>query len=274
MRYRTIAIPALLSVSMVACADVTGPESDAGTGLNSLFIGHSFFRPIAEGMPWHAVEAGIVGHEQEVVFAGGENGAPLALWNDAGKRLQIQAVLDRGDVELFGMTYAATYPTTEGYERWIEYALQRNPDTRFFIGLPWSDFPEAVDAVTFADTWLAFHEGPWHALVESVRALFPGVDIFCIPYGRSALELRNLFEAGDIADISTLTGAADQALFTDPKGHAGEILKALARLVWLEAIYGVDLNTYDYDPGYSVDLRAIAQQIADEHDPRFDSAVR
>ncbi|MDE3012685.1 MAG: hypothetical protein OXU33_01245 [Gemmatimonadota bacterium] len=274
MRNRFGSVLVVIASVMTGCAEVTAPESEASQGFNSLFIGHSFFRPIADGLPFHAGQAGIVEHEQAVVFAGGANGAPLALWNNAAKRAEIQAVLDQGDVELFGMTYARTYPTTEGYERWIGYALQRNPDTRFFIGLPWSDFPAEVDGSTYAQSWLEAHEGWWHDFVESIRALFPGVEIFCIPYGRSALELRNLLDAGALPDIETLTGSADEAIFTDAKGHAGGILKELARLVWLEAIYGVDLRTYEYDPGYTTDLKLIAQDIAVGHDPYFGRASR
>ncbi|MGB1840807.1 MAG: hypothetical protein ACPHWZ_06870 [Longimicrobiales bacterium] len=274
MRNRVCVALLLIAPTISGCAEVNAPEFETSEGLNALFMGHSFFRPIAEGLPFHAGQAGIDGHEQVGVFAGGANGAPLALWNNAAKRAEIQAVLDGGDVELFGMTYEPTYPTTEGYERWIEYALQRNPDTRFFIGLPWGDYPAEVDGPTYAQRWLEAHEGPWHDFVESIRALFPGVDIFCIPYGRSALELRDLLDAEALPDVDALTGPADQAIFTDTKGHGGNILKDLARLVWLEAIYGIDLAGYEYDPGYTVDLKDIAQRIMDEHDPRFDSTVR
>ena len=244
------------------------------TGFDSLFIGHSFFRPFAEGMPSHAATAGLVNHTQSGVFAGGGNGAPQALWENATKRNQIQAVLDTGNVELFGMTYHTDYPTTEGYENWIDYALAQNPDTRFFVGLPWLPQPASMDAATYASTWHAAHEGGWHAFIDQLRALYPGVDIFCIPYGQSAVELRNLFAAGNLSDVSVLTGAANDAIFTDALGHPGHILRDTGRLVWLNAIYSVDLNTYAHDPGYNADLKAIAQAVMDAHDPAYDAAYR
>ncbi|MEO2169659.1 MAG: hypothetical protein ABGY42_16375 [bacterium] len=236
------------------------------TGFNSLFIGHSFFRPFADGMPFHTAQAGIVDHTQTVVFSGGASGAPQALWENASKRAEIQAVLDGGDIELFGMTYHGAYPTTEGYENWFDYALAQNPDTRFFIGLPWADFPENDDAATYASFWLSAHATAWHDFIGSLRELYPHVEIFCIPYGQSALELRNLFVAGNLPDVSVLTGNSSEAIFTDTKGHAGQILKDLGRLVWLRAIYDVDLMTYAWDPGYITDLKGIAQAIMDEHD--------
>ena len=96
--------------------------SSAETGYNSLFIGHSFFRPFAEGLPFHATQAGITGHQQTVVFSGGCSGAPQALWEDDEKSQEIKQVLDGSDIDLFGMTYCGDYNTTEGYENWINYA--------------------------------------------------------------------------------------------------------------------------------------------------------
>lgn len=244
------------------------------TGFTSLFMGHSFFRPFADGMPFHAAEAGFVDHTQSKVIAGGVNGTPLALWENDSKRDEIQAILDGGDVDLFGMVFDPTIPATAAYENWFDYALSKNPDTRFFLALPWRDFPESYDAEEFATPWLLFHSTEWHAFIDSLRALYPGVDIYCLPYGQSALELRNLFEAGNLPDVNFLTGDTDDAIFVDTKGHPGGILRDLGRLVWLNAIYGIDLSTYAHDPGYNADLKGIAQAIMDSHDPAYDAPYR
>ena len=255
-----------LSAYKVA-ADVPNP------GFNSLFIGHSFFRPFADGMPNYVAAAGIAGHTQTVVFAGGANGAPEALWNNATKRATIQAVLNTGNVELFGMTYEGTYPTTVGYQNWINYALAKNPNTRFFVALPWLDFPANYDAATYANIWLTFHATTWHDFIDSLRALYPGVDIFAIPYGQSAVELRNLLAADNLPGVPNLTGDAGDSIYVDAKGHPGDILRDLGRLVWLNAIYDVDLSTYTYGPTYgTTDLKAIAKSIMDAHDPEYDAA--
>ncbi|MFP8873100.1 MAG: hypothetical protein VCB42_00900, partial [Myxococcota bacterium] len=47
------------------------------------------------------------------------------------------------------------------------------------------------------------------------------------------------------------------------------ILVDLGQLVWLNAIYDVDLTTYAYDPGYIADLKGIAQSIMDAHDAAY-----
>jgi hypothetical protein len=241
-------------------------------GYNMMMMGHSFFRPMAEQMPFHAVRSGVAGHTQTVEFSGGASGAPLALWNDAGHRANVQAVLDTGTVELFGMTYEPTSPTTEGYELWFDYALSKNPDTKFFIGLPWADFPSSyADAATYANFWQSSHDGSWHDFIDVLRGLYPDVEIYCIPYGQAALELRTLLEAGNLPDISVLTGVAGDGLFRDNKGHGHEeeILYDTAELVWLNAIYGVELDEYAYDPDYITDIKAIAKSIMDGHDPAY-----
>ena len=260
-------------------------------GLKMMLMGHSFFRPIAEQVRYHAVRAGVDGHSQTVEFSGGTSGAPLALWNDAGHRANVQAVLDSGDVAVFGMTCCDFERTLEGdpvlnpdgeptlllegYQLWFDYALAQNPDTEFFIGMPWIDFPtDYADAASYADLWHRFYNTIVLHAVDDLRAQYPGVTIYAIPYGMAALELRALFEAGELPDVSNLQGSSDSSLFTDYKGHGGQIIKDLAELIWMDAIYGVDLDKYAYDSGYQTDLKAIARSIMDAHDPKYNGPNR
>ncbi|MEZ5567912.1 MAG: thrombospondin type 3 repeat-containing protein [Halioglobus sp.] len=241
-------------------------------GFNSLFIGHSFFKPFADGMPDYAGAAGIAGHSQSIVFSGGASGAPQALWENASKRAAIQTVLLGGDVELFVMTYHPNYPTTEGYENWINYALAQNPNTRFALALPWLTNPGSFPSADYANGWNLFHATAWHDLVDELRALYPGVEIYCIPYGQSAGELRLLFDANNLPDVQNLSGSAATSIYSDSFGHPGHILRDLGRLVWLNAIYDVDLSTYSYGPSYITDLNGLAQSIMAGHDPAYDAA--
>ncbi len=249
------------------------PEFES-TGFRSLFIGHSFFRPFAEGMPFHAAEAGIPNHSQSIVFSGGSSGAPEALWNNASKRTQIQAILDEGDIELFVMTYHPDYPGLRGYRLWMDYALAQNPDTRFAVALPWEPFPEQTDAATYESNWHAFLTGTLQPAISLLRNQYPGTEIFCIPYGQSAVELRSLLAAGELPDVDVMLANPGEAIYRDALGHADDILIDLGRLVWLRSIYGIDLTAFDHDPGYVTDLKAIAQTITDEHDPVFDAPYR
>jgi hypothetical protein len=278
--------PCVLSTALFAGSDILTSILDnpnevfyleprfQSTGFESLFIGHSFFKPFAKGLPDHAAQAGIMNHSQSIVFSGGSSGAPEALWNNASKRDDIQGILNGGDIELFGMTYHTNYPSLTGYKNWIDYALAQNPDTRFAIGLPWTPYPSQVSAATYARDWHEFHTDTIHAGITQLRSLYPGTDIFCVPYGQSAAELRHLFADGTLDDVDVLQGEADNAIYTDDLGHAGDILVDLGRLVWLNAFYDVDLTTYAHNPGYNADLKAIAQDIMDGHDPVFDAPYR
>lgn len=241
------------------------------TGLNSLLMGHSFFDPYSRRLPGHALGAGFDDHTQSRFFSGGDSGAPQALWENASKRTAIQAVLDGGDIDLFGMTYHPQYPTIEGYRNWVNYALQKNPDTRFFIGMPWAPVPGSTSSEDYENFWHQYHPAVAHAFIDTLRAENPGVDFYCIPYGQSAVELRSLFSAGNLPDVNTLVSSSGEGIFRDNFGHADPILVALGELVWLRAIYGVDLSTYAYDPGYDTDLKAIAQSIMDDHDPAYNA---
>ena len=260
-------------VAVTALLTLGSSRATAQTGYDSLFIGHSFFRPVAEQMPFHAALVGLVDHTQFVVFSGGASGSPQALWENAAKRAEIQAILGSGNVELFGMTYAPEYPTTEGYENWINYALEQNSETRFFIGLPWADFPGNYDAQSYGAALLQAHEAQWHPFIDQLKMLYPDNEVFCIPYGLGAAALRQLFEAGNLPDVDHLTHATEDSIFNDAKGHADDILIDQAALIWLNAIYDVDLNTYAWDPGYVTDIKAIAQQIADAHEAGFSGPV-
>ncbi|MEC8069709.1 MAG: S-layer homology domain-containing protein, partial [Actinomycetota bacterium] len=106
--------PVTVDASSPACG---GPSP--GGGFDSLFIGHSFFRPMAEEMAVLAPLAGFDAHTQEVVFSGGATGSPEGLWLQDTKRANIQAELDEGDIDLFGMTYHPDYPSLTGYVNWI-----------------------------------------------------------------------------------------------------------------------------------------------------------
>jgi len=240
-------------------------------GMNSLLIGHSFFRPYAELMPNYVGAASISGHSQVVVFSGGATGTPEALWNNSSKKNSITGVLDGGDVELFGMTYHPDYPTTTGYVNWINYALDKNPSTRFFIALPWIPQPSNYTDAVYSAIWEAYKPN-WHTFIDELRVLFPNTDIFCIPYGQSSVELREHFTAGDLPEVTAMQGAKATSIFTDNLGHPGTVLIDQGILVWLTAIYNVDLTNYSYGPTYNLDLNSVATGIMDEHDTDYNAA--
>lgn len=261
--------PVTVDASSPACG---GPSP--GDGFDSLFIGHSFFRPMAEEMAVLAPLAGFDAHTQEVVFSGGATGSPEGLWLQNTKRATIQAELDEGDIDLFGMTYHPNYPSLTGYVNWIDYALAANPDTIVFVAIPWITNPVNYTAASYAAALDVGYPAVVHPLIDSLRAEYPDTTIFAIPYGLSAGELYTRYADGELDDVTELVGSNGSGVFRDGFGHADHILEDLASLVWLQAIYGVDLAAFDAGYDWTVDLNTIASSILAEHDPAYDAPWR
>ena len=248
-------------------------QGGSSSAPEELFIGHSFFKPFAKNRESLQQAAGVEARTDEVVFNGGENGAPQALWENDQKRKEIQGYLDGGNVNLFAMTYEGTYPTDEGYINWIEYARSNNPDTTFVLALPWPDYPEEYEtAEEYETTWHAGHDGDWTDLVNSLRAAYPDNTFISLPYGQSALELRTLLEQDQLPDVDVMISNVedgetdnDIGIFVDEKGHADEILVDLGTLVWGKVIYDIDPDPSYVQGVYQTDIAQIASDIVDEH---------
>ena len=261
--------PVTVDASSPACG---GPSP--GGGFDSLFIGHSFFRPMAKEMAVLAPLAGFDAHTQEVVFSGGATGSPEGLWLQDTKRATIQAELDEGDIDLFGMTYHPDYPSLTGYVNWIDYALAANPDTIVFVAIPWITNPVNYTAASYAAALDVGYPAVAYPLIDSLRDEYPDTTIFAIPYGLSAGELYTRYADGELDDVTELVGSNGSGVFRDGFGHADHILEDLASLIWLQAIYGVDLAAFDAGYDWTVDLNTIASSILAEHDSAYDAPWR
>lgn len=263
-----VSIAETLSAQQSAVEAACEAPPAEGDGLNTLYIGHSFGRVFASIMPDWARAAGVANHRQQIVMRGGANGAPLALWNDPAAKAEAQAILEGGDIELLVMICCSTTfledGTDPGIRAWMDYALARNPNTQFALALPWPDFPESyASAAEYAERWYAGRDA-WYALIDQLRADYPGVTIFSILHGRAALELRALFEAGELSDVDSMTSRRGDAIFTDEKGHSNQILRDLGVLVWVGSIYGVDVTGHPLVEAYETDIAGMAQTIVDE----------
>ena len=259
----TSAVPTAVLNAATGGGTVTGP----GLGLTSVFMGHSFFQPPASRLEGLASTAQLIGHTQTIVFSGGSSGSPQGLWNDESDRAQIQALLSTGNVELLGMTYHPDYPTLDGYRLWFDEALKYNPQTAFFIGMPWLLEPESMTSDQYALMWQQAYDRIITELVDGLRLEYPTTTIFAIPYGRAAAVLYQLFDQGQLAGVSNLVGDTQVSLFGDSMGHAGKAINELAGLVWLRSIYCVDLTKYSFRSDYSLDLRPYANAIVDQQNP-------
>jgi hypothetical protein len=281
-----------LMLVFLACSKDDNPLEESEPieteGYNMLLIGNSFFRPYAEKLDIMAVDAGFENHTSTTVFRGGENGRPINFWNDSTstEHQQIKSVLDAGNIKYFGMTFGHdSINRIEGHRAWIDYALQNNPDVTIFISLSPFDFPNG-DPNGTRPNWNTFaiengfnsiqefydyyiNEIIHNEIVDELRIEFPSTNIFTIPTGLATFELAQMNIDGLLLDDIDMFGARETSIFTDPKGHQGDIVRVTGGLIWLNSIYHVDLNTNTYETGFNTYLHEIAKQITDNHDSNY-----
>ena len=245
-------------------------------GKKVLYIGHSFGRPFARELPSFVEMAGIDNHVQEIVFRGGPNGSPQSLWEDPKVRQEIQHILAEGDTDLLVMiccseNFLESRQSEWAVENWIDYAVSVNPDTDFALALPWPDYPEDYENnEAYSERIIEAHASAWHPFIDDLRELYPQSEIQSIFHGRAAIELRGLFESGSLPEISKMTSKRPPGIFTDRKGHAGQIFLDLGTLIWLGTIYDINMNDFPVSElkingeSYETDLVAIAKEILDD----------
>lgn len=98
---------ALTLFALTSSVAADAPDKPAPTfenGANCLFIGHSFFIPVARSFDKAARENGFASHQVKLVFAPGKRGSPADLWNNLRQKKQIEDVLATGKIDLMGMT--------------------------------------------------------------------------------------------------------------------------------------------------------------------------
>jgi len=237
---------------------------------NVLYIGHSFGRPFAAQMENFSAMAGI-NHNQTIEFSGGASGAPDQLWADDGHRENIKAILDTGTIDVLIMIccsadWVANFGLTNDDAVWnfTSYALQQNPNTRIGLAMPWSDFPEDYDNAAEHRNATDQAYPLWKNMASRLSSDFNNADVFAFYHGAAVYELREMFEDGNLSDVDQMRGPSGTSLFTDGKGHAGQIVEDLGTLLWLAAIHGVDPMTMPEFTQYETDIRLIARAILDE----------
>ena len=102
-----------------------------------------------------------------------------------------------------------------------------------------------------------------------MRQEFPETRIFTIPTGWATINLASLNEDGNLADDISMFGPKATSIFTDQKGHQGQIVIETGTLIWLNSLYQLDLTSNTYATGFDTDLHEIAQQIMDAHDVNY-----
>ena len=277
----------LLFIPLVfSCSDNTNIEVEDGENL--LLIGNSFFRPYAENLDVVALDAGYQYHNSTLVIRGGENGRPINFWNDSTSQehQEIKYALDQGGLDFFGMTSGHDSENRiEGHRNWIEYAIQNNPNITIFISISPFDFP-AGDPNSTRPNWnLLSIENGFNSIqelygyyvneiihkeiVDELRIIFPTTNIFTIPTGWATKNLAQMQLDDLLLDEIELFGPKPISIFTDPKGHQGQIVIEAGTLIWLNSIYSEELIGNNYETGFNTDLHSIAEDIMNSHDSGY-----
>ena len=264
------------------------PVNNVTEGYRMLLMGNSFFRPYAENLDVMAIDAGFVNHNSTIVIRGGENGRAINFWNDSTsiEHSLIKSALDEGGIDYLGMTSGHdTVNRIEGFQFWIDYALQNNPNITIFISLAPFDYPAGDPNGTRPD-WDTFaadngfssiqelfdfyiNEILHNEIVDQLRAEFPTTKIFTIPTGWATYNLYQMNIDSLLLDQIDMFGSSASSIFVDSKGHQGDIVKKTGGLVWLNSIYNVDLSTFSFETGFNTDLHEIANDINSNHDAEY-----
>jgi len=219
-------------------------------GANSLFIGHSFFVPIAQQFDSFASQSSMYSdHNAQFFKRGGENGSPISLWDNHKEDIELIINSTTPSIELFGMTTGANKTVIDedalllGYTQWIDLCLTYNANMAFYIGLPWPDFPSNyTDADAYISTVQQNDILVYELLITQLRDMYPNNDIFYLNYGIIASEMRNILEDGELVGIPNMTGPRGKSIFKDVKGHAGNMLKDMTGLTYLAFFYGTSFQ--------------------------------
>ena len=247
-------------------------------GQNMLLMGNSFFRPYARRLNELALDAEFLEHRDTGVFRGGVNGTPIGLWNNEDTNNEIKQLLDGGNIDMLGMTgYYNEDDPTSGFSEWIEYALQKNPNVKIFISIPPIDFPadwqqtaEDAGLNNIRELYEFFVNDHTHkTVIDQLREMYPSTVIFSIPTGWATFDLEEMHQNDLLLDDISLFGSFERAIFTDAKGHQGEVVVTTGALIWLSSIYGVHLRNNDFDTGFNTDLHTVAEEIVVNHDPEY-----
>ena len=255
------------TTSAIQTTSTTIDDSKDIAGLTVLYAGHSFGRPFAENLTKTAKFAGMKDHEQRIVFRGGENGAPQAMWEDPTAKNEIKNALNDGNVDIVILICCSQEllesngQSDKAIVEIMEYALSKNPNTKFGLSMPWADYPENyIDANEHRlQTDVAYPR--YQQFAKSLSNLFPDVDIFTFYHGAAIYELRDLFEKGMLQDVDNLIGPERNSIFTDKKGHAGLLAKDTGSLIWLNAIYGINPMDIPKIEKYKLDIREVAAKV-------------
>ena len=261
--------PILSLLLTLLCSPCLKASESESKGEICLFLGHSFLAPVVRNLPEHVNRAGFDEHEQMVVFHGGKKGSPGLMWKSPKEDIaKAKTWIESGEVDLVAMTFHSGGESLfEHYHHWVEFALKHNPDTRFLIQSTW---PNKFDrTMPEFEEYAEGIEKSVHEILQQLRKAHPDTDFGCIPQGHWMVALWRLVDEGKLPELAGVMPEPKKPgldfLFRDRTGHGGQLALKEGALLWLAAIYSVDLDSYEYQPGSRADLKELTKSILKSH---------
>jgi hypothetical protein len=188
-------------------------------------------------------------------------------WDLEGGKNKAKPALASGEVDVFTMAAHLAIPD-EGIAKFTELGLAHNPKLRLFVQASWYPFDRAGDKritnnaqrddAQIADLQAAIDE--WRtkleAQVDELNKQHSKTAVFIVPVGDAVVKLRGLVIEGKYPGV-----AKQSELFTDPIGHGGAHIQALASYCNFAAIYRMNPAGHNL-AGLTDEQNAILQRIA------------
>jgi len=238
----------------------------------SIFLGHSFFRPGTDDIAVLAPYTGHTRHTQYLQFAGGTNGDAGSLWRRTGDNELGKAEIKKGGVELVAVAFGGDAPDNEvaDYADWIDLTLQYNAST-FDTFVIQSGWPSASVQTTYADNRATqdLINLEINRIVQELRVLYPDLTVLHMPVAEAMSRLWALYEQGqlgpEILGVQIIGNRAN-SLQTDTTGHPGDIMEDVQGLIWHQTLYPeTDVRTLTNIPTYqntwTYDIRQLAYDV-------------
>jgi len=262
---------AVLSLCLSACNAFAQVGYKDGFS-QSIFLGHSFFKPATNDIAVLAPYTEHNRHTQYGQFAGGTNGDVGSLWRNTGDNELSKAEIKKGGVELVAVTWHSDTLDNEiaDYVDWIDLTLQYNASTfeTFAIQSVWGSASVSTTYADIRDTQDVINL-EINAIVEELRVLYPDLTILNMPVGEAMPRLWALYEQGQLGPEIwgvQIIGNRANSLQTDTIGHPGDIMEDVQGLIWHQTLYPeTDVRTLTNIPTYqntwTYDIRQLAYEI-------------
>ncbi len=264
------ALIVVISALIVATSSAADQEPKSPPpGLRVFYTGHSFHMFVPPRVEQLVKSAGIEGHK--LVGVQGLGGSRVIQhWDLADEKNKAKPALTSGEVDVFTMAAHLQIPD-EGIAKFAELGLAHNPNLRLLVQASWYPFdgppPDRRitnnaqrDEAKVADLQAAIDD--WRKKLEAqadqLNKQHGKTAVFIVPVGDAVVKLRGLVIEGKYPGVMK-----QSELFTDPIGHGGPHIQALASYCNFAAIYrtspvGLKMTAQGVDDAQQEILQKIA----------------